>query len=273
MKKNHQNYDTIISSWYKLSSFLAINKLVNYKTIAWEHVTHETGGRLYRDILRRYYKNLKAIVCINTPAILHYKQYKQTIFIPNIIGKPFEDQTHINLGDKKNIISFVGRLDLEKNVMELLEIIKDAEIPNDWKVQIIGEGREREKLEKFVFENNLKNKISFLGNKDSNEILELLKQSKIFGFTSIKEGLPTVLIESMFCGNALLAYDCNYGPADIMNKKNGFLIPLHDKILFLEKLQMLINNEKILNQYMENSFEESKNWKKEEVLKNWKRLL
>jgi hypothetical protein len=71
-RKNHQNYDIIISAWYKLSSFLALNKKASKKTIAWEHVTYETGG-FFKDTLRRYYKNLKGIVCINSPAIEYYQ--------------------------------------------------------------------------------------------------------------------------------------------------------------------------------------------------------
>ena len=114
MRKNHQNYDIIISAWYKLSSFLALNKKASKKTIAWEHVTYETGGILFKDTLRKYYKNLKGIVCINSPAIEHYKQYNKTYFIPNIIGEPFENQEKINFKDKENLISFVGRLDREK---------------------------------------------------------------------------------------------------------------------------------------------------------------
>ena len=97
MRKNHQNYDIIISAWYKLSSFLALNKKASKKTIAWEHVTYETGGLLFKDTLRRYYKNLKGIVCINSPAIEHYKQYNKTYSIPNILGAPSARLPHASL--------------------------------------------------------------------------------------------------------------------------------------------------------------------------------
>ena len=143
INKNQQNYDTIISAWYKLSSFLSLNKKANRKTIAWEHVTYQTGGILFNDILRRYYKNLKGIVCINSPAINYYQKFNKTYFIPNIIGEPFENQPEINFENKENLISFVGRLDKEKNVISLLEIFKEANIPSDWKLQIIGDGNEK----------------------------------------------------------------------------------------------------------------------------------
>ncbi len=273
MRKNHQNYDTIISAWYKLSSFLALNKKASKKTIAWEHVTYQTGGILFNDILRRYYKNLKGIVCINSPAINYYQKFNKTYFIPNIIGEPFENQPEIYFENKENLISFVGRLDREKNVIALLEIFKKANVSKDWKLQIIGDGNERVNLEKFVEENQLQDRVIFYGTKTSDEILELLRKSKIFGFTSLKEALPTVLVEAMFCGNAIVSYNCDYGPSDIINEKNGFLINLNNQQAFKTALEKLINDKSLMNKMAQNSISYSQEWKKEEVLKKWNTII
>ena len=273
MRKNHQNYDTIISAWYKLSSFLALNKKASKKTIAWEHVTYETGGLLFKDTLRRYYKNLKGIVCINSPAIEHYKQYNKTYFIPNIIGEPFENQPEISLENKENLISFVGRLDREKNAIALLEIFKESKIHTDWKLQIIGDGSERKNLEQFVEKNQLQDRVIFYGTKTSEEILKLLRRSKIFGFTSLKEALGIVLVEAMFCSNAIISYNCNYGPSDIVKNNSGFLIDVNNKEDFIQKLEMLTNSDEKLEKMMENAFKEAQKWKQNEILKKWQEII
>ena len=273
MRKNHQNYDTIISAWYKLSSFLALNKKASKKTIAWEHVTYETGGLLFKDTLRKYYINLKGIVCINSPSIEYYKQYNKTYFIPNIIGEPFENQEEINFENKENLISFVGRLDREKNAIALLEIFKKANVSNDWKLQIIGDGSERKNLEQFVEKNQLQDRVIFYGTKTSEEILKLLRRSKIFGFTSLKEALPTVLLEAMFCGNAIISYNCNYGPSDIVKNNSGFLIDVNNKEDFIQKLEMLTNSDEKLEKMMENAFKEAQKWKQNEILKKWQEII
>ncbi|MFN4074969.1 MAG: glycosyltransferase [Cloacibacterium sp.] len=273
MRKNHQHYDTVISAWYKLSSFLALNKKVSHKIIAWEHVSYETGGILFKDTLRRYYKNLKGIVCINSPAIEHYKQYNKTYYIPNIIGEPFENQEKINFKDKENLISFVGRLDREKNVITLLEIFKEANIPSDWKLQIIGDGNEKNNLEKFVEENQLQDCVIFYGTKTSDEILELLKKSKIFGFTSLKEAFGNVLVEALFCSNAIISYNCNYGPSDIVKNNSGFLIDVNNKEDFIQKLEMLANSDEKLEKMMESASKEAQNWKQNEILKKWQEII
>ena len=271
--KNHQNYDTIISCWYKISSFLGTFKNIAAKTIAWEHTDYNVGGWLYNKKLRKFYKNLKGIVCINTPSVQYYKHFSKTSFIPNIIGEPFESKNFIPSESKENVISFVGRLDKGKNVGELLEIFEQSNLPKDWILQIIGDGVERNNLEKYVKDKGLEENVCFLGSKNIDEISELLGKSKIFVTTSLKEGLPTVLVEAMFCSNALIAYDCNYGPSDIINENNGFLIPLGDKKMFREKLEYLIMNEDIYNNLNKSSYEESPKWKKGKILEKWIEIL
>ena len=271
--KNHQNYDTIISCWYKISSFLGTFKNIAAKTIAWEHTDYNVGGWLYNKKLRKFYKNLKGIVCINTPSVQYYKYFSKTSFIPNIIGEPFESKSFIPSERKENVISFVGRLDKGKNVGELLEIFEQSNLPKDWILQIIGDGVERNNLEKYVKDKGLDANVCFLGSKNIDEISELLGKSKISVSTSLKEGLPTVLVEAMFCSNALVAYDCNYGPSDIINENNGFLIPLGDKQMFREKLEYLVMNEDVYNSMNKSSYEESQKWKKGKILEKWTEIL
>ena len=233
--KNHQNYDTIVSCWYKLSTIIGLfNKKIAQKNIAWEHIDHGVGGVIYRDTLRKYYKTLKGIVCINTPSITYYEQFNKTFFIPNIIGEPFDNKPFIRPENKENIISFVGRLEKDKN---------------------------------------LTNIVHFIGTKTTDEISKLLDKSKIFVLTSLKEGLPTVLIEAMFSSNILISYSCNHGPSDIINENNGFLIPMHDKNLFREKLESVLKSPEKLSNMITTSYKESQKWKKGKILEKWTEIL
>ncbi len=272
INNHHQQYDLIISCWYKISAQLALNKNVSQKTIAWEHANFEVGGKLWKDYLRVYYKNLKGIVCINSNSFKHYiVNNKNTHLIPNIIGEPFES-VKFNF-EKENTLIFVGRLDEDKNVVEILEILRTINL-NDFKFKIIGDGPQKFKLENIVNQSeSLKDKVKFLGNKKINDVLDELIKSKIFLFTSKTEGLPTVLIEAMMTANALIAYNCNYGPSDIINEKNGFLIPMYNKDMFREKLQFLIDHPTELDDLCKSSFQESKKWHKEEILKLWEIVL
>lgn len=270
MNKNHQDYDVIVSSWYKLSAQLALNKKVRHKTIAWEHANFEVGGKLWFDILRKYYKNLKAVVCINSNSLQHYKSInKNSYLIPNLIGEPFESFDQNLIAQKENTLIYVGRLDQDKNVGEILDIINQVDL-NDFQLKIIGDGPSRNDLENKLNSNeNLKDKVQFLGSQSISEIYKELTKSKIFLFTSKTEAFALVLLEAMMMANVLISYDCNYGPSDIVNESNGFLIPKSDQKQFIEKLQFLINQPEELNTILRTSSRNSYKWRKKEILEQW----
>lgn len=273
LKKNHQNYDVIISSWYKLSSQIAVNKEIAKKTFTWEHSNYEVGGKIWGDFLRPKYKNLAGIICINKASVDYYKSLNpNTFLIPNLIGEPFESIDKIDFHSKKNNLIYVGRLDEDKNVSNIIDAISKIDL-KDFYFKIIGDGSELENLKKLAEDKNLQSKIIFAGQLPINQIKNELLDSKIFLFMSKTEAFGMVLLEAMFCGNSLISYNCKHGPSDIVNDKNGFLIPMNDKMLFQEKLQDLIDNIDQLNQLNRSAFEDSKHWKKENTLKKWMSLL
>ena len=267
--KNHHQYDTIITCWYKLSSMLSLDKDIAPKVIAWEHMSHISGGLFWKNTLRRFYKNLKAVVSTNKPNELN----KRTCTIYNLMDNNIEIQPHIDTSAKQNIISVVARLEPEKNVAEFVDIISESHIPDNWKIKIIGTGREEKKIEQKIVDKNLSDKIELLGNRNMDEVYNLLKISKINCLTSKGEALPTILIQAMFFSNALMAYDCPYGPSDIINKKNGLLIKMHDKESFKNSLEVLTHNEELLSQINTSSYLESRNWKREKILAQWENIL
>ncbi|WP_312823973.1 glycosyltransferase [Epilithonimonas sp.] len=273
LKDNHKNYDNIISCWYKLSCSLALNKSVRHKTIAWEHISHTTGG-FFWSRLRSYYKNLKTVISTNIPGENYFKTInKNAITIYNTMDNEVEAQNFLSLENKNNVISVVARLDPEKNISELVEIISQTNLPDGWKVIIIGSGSMENHIRKELIEKNLSSKIELLGSKNMEEVYELLRTSKINCLTSKVEALPTILIQAMFFSNVLIAYDCNYGPSDIINEKNGYLINLGDQRSFTEKLETLTHNEQFLNSLIQSSFMESQNWRKDAIIEKWKNIL
>ena len=272
LKENHNKYDNIISCWYKLSCTLALNKNVASKTIAWEHISHQVGGLLYNK-LKLKYKNLSKVICLNQDDFSYYRPInpKSTI-IGNMMDSSIESQSFIPDQYKDNLITMIARLDEEKNVLEFLEIIKEAKLTKDWQIKIIGDGTQMSVLKNYIGKNSLAN-VSLLGQLNSDQVKDILSKSKISCLTSLREGFGVVLIEAMFSSNALIAYDCPSGPSEIVNEKNGFLIPLRDKEEFKTKLKYLINNPFFLEGIMKTSFEESNRWKKESIIEKWKTIL
>lgn len=87
---------------------------------------------------------------------------------------------------------------------------------------IVGEGEERFAIEQFIKKLELENKVFLLGHVD--EARMLLQAFDIFTLTSLKEGLPYVLLEAGLAELPIVATDIG-GSSDIIeNRKTGRLV-------------------------------------------------
>lgn len=71
---------------------------------------------------------------------------------------------------------------------------------------ILGEGKERNKLQKIIDDNNVGNNIKLVGEKDHTTVLSLMQQSKIFLHPSAYEGFGTVCAEALYAGAKLVSF-------------------------------------------------------------------
>lgn len=109
------------------------------------------------------------------------------------------------------------------------------------KLYIIGAGPNYSKLEERIKELDLEGDCLLLGRRDNPYLF--MKHAKLFIHTSWSEGLPTVFLESMVCGTPVVSMDCPTGPKDILgNGQFGSLVPLGDKITFVNQVYELLNN-------------------------------
>jgi glycosyltransferase involved in cell wall biosynthesis len=99
-------------------------------------------------------------------------------------------------------ILFVGRLAKEKHVDVLLKSIRHIKerIPNV-RCAIIGEGPEKEHIEKLIWNLNLHDNISVLGRIDEEvQVFSYMKSSRVFVSASTREGFGIVALEANACG-------------------------------------------------------------------------
>lgn len=135
---------------------------------------------------------------------------------------------------------FVGRFHPVKNISFLLDTFKTT----NYKLLLIGDGDLYENYKEKYQSNNIK----FLGNKENP--YPYIKNAKATILTSISEGFPNVLIESLYLGVPIISSDCRTGPREILkidskiiseniisnqlgilfniNDKKGFLLSLHE---------------------------------------------
>jgi len=131
-----------------------------------------------------------------------------------------------------NLIVSVGRLVQKKGFEYLIDacnILNEKGMP--FHCMIIGEGEERTALENLVKKNSLENKVKFTGAQTQKEVIRMIQKSAIFVLPCIvgddgnRDGLPTVLLESMALGVPVISTTTTGIPEIIENKKTGILVP------------------------------------------------
>ena len=93
---------------------------------------------------------------------------------------------------------------------------------------ILGEGDERSHLEQLISELGIESEVSLPGFHQNPYFF--LRNASVFVLSSLWEGLPTVLIEALACGTAIVSTNCPSGPDEILeNGKWGTLVPVNNE--------------------------------------------
>jgi len=112
------------------------------------------------------------------------------------------------------VVLAVGRLTVQKDFPTLLQAFARVRQNSPARLLILGEGPDRPKLEALIKELHLTACVSLPGFIDNPYIY--MKKAALFVLSSRWEGLPTVLIEALFCGAPIVATNCPSGPREIL---------------------------------------------------------
>ena len=153
---------------------------------------------------------------------------RDSIVIHNMIGEEFE-----NIQRKeatREIVKFVstGSLIHRKGFDVLIQAFSRVyDKLSKWDLTIIGEGNERETLQRLIDEANLSNHIKMVGRKDKNEIIDYLASSSVFVLPSRSENFSVAVLEALAAGLPVVATLCG-GIRECINNGNGILVPVED---------------------------------------------
>lgn len=125
------------------------------------------------------------------------------------------------------VVLGVGSLCKRKDFAALIRAFAEVRKSIPARLLILGEGDERHNLAALVQELGLEHDVGlpgFVPNPYS-----FMARSSVFVLSSRSEGLPTVLVEAMYCGIPVVATDCPYGPREILaDGRYGPLVPVGD---------------------------------------------
>jgi glycosyltransferase involved in cell wall biosynthesis len=92
---------------------------------------------------------------------------------------------------------------------------------------ILGEGVDRPALEALVKQLGLENDVAMPGFVENP--YAYMSRASLYVLSSRWEGLPTVLIEALYCGPPIVATDCPSGAREILaDGQHGSLVPVGD---------------------------------------------
>jgi glycosyltransferase involved in cell wall biosynthesis len=166
----------------------------------------------------------------------HLKVVHNPVITKELIRKLDEDTTHPWLVSKDSVVLMaVGRLSEEKDFTTLLRSFAIAREERPIRLIILGEGPQREQLESLCDQLHIREFVDLPGYVSNP--YSYLKSADLFVLSSITEGLPTVLIEALYCGVPVVSTDCPSGPSEILKDgEYGRLVPVKEENLMAEAI-------------------------------------
>ena len=264
--------DIIISTRDIFNSWLGKYAKSGVTKIGWEHNHYHDNMKYARKVINSA-KNLDYFVLVSSSLRDFYSKHlnnTKCIYIPNCIESLPSNKSKLN---DKRFIS-VGRLSPEKGYLDLLKVYKKVIIDYpDWKLDIIGDGVDKEKLEDYISKNGLDG-VTLHGYQGKDYIEKVMLESSIYLMCSHTESFGIVLIEAMSYGIPCIAFSSAEGALDIIeNDKNGYLIENRNIDDMVNKIGELIDNKdkrKELGEYALNSVSK---YTSEVVGKEWFKLI
>ena len=247
---------------------------LNIKHVCWEHFNFNfNNGVKFRD----YGRKLAAKYCdyVVTLTKRDKELWEQGIknikakIIPIANPSPFGVQENIPSLDYKTILC-VGRLTHVKGFDLLITAwAKVAHQVPSWKVIIVGSGEDEMLLKQMAKDLGVDDSIIFSGQQKN--IDTFYRQASFFCMSSRFEGLPMVLLEAQSYGLPIVAFDCDTGPAEIVQHNiNGLLVESGNINGLANSLLELINLSNIqYEKTSSNAVENSVRYSVNPILKQW----
>ena len=262
MKKkidDYKNVDVIIFGRVFIAlEFLPFMKNFNAKIIVRDAIHLNYFNRKIRYKIKKYFpKKVSTFIVSSEESIEAYKKFFvdtqiNLVKIYNPIGiKPIKSFNFQN----KTVVS-IGRMDDNQkgfdNLIKSFSLVRKKH--NDWKLEIYGDGKEKNELEELIKKLGAQDFIEL--KPTTKDVVKVFNNSSIFVLASRYEGYANILVEALLCGIPSISYDWLMGVEEIIKDDvNGAIVRLHDRNMYFKgkSLEMDCENlAKKINYFIEN---------------------
>lgn len=235
-----------------LLSFSKTKPIISVHTNVTEENKHSNKGSVLISILSRLlYKipekfiavsqgvakdlTYRTGVDINKIKVIYNPVYQQENLKKNQI-----DTVYDNFLNKKFIIA-AARFTEQKDLFTLINAFNFVRNENDISLVLLGDGPQRESIEKLIDNLSLTEHVLLTGYVDNPEYF--IKRASAYILSSKWEGFGNVLVEAMGVGTPVVSTDCPSGPAEILqNGTYGELVPVEDPQELAKAIIRTLNN-------------------------------
>ncbi len=178
----------------------------------------------------------------------NFKEFKNTA-----ITESEEFKKSIGIANKGLIYGYLGRLLAVKGADLMIRAFK--EVCNSYEdvfLLIVGDGEEREALEKLAAELKINDKIMFVGYQ--NRVYDYMNCFDCFILPSIREGLPIAVLEAMAMKKPVISTPVA-GLKNLMkNEFNGLVLGERSEKELVAAMKKLYNDKKLAHDIGENAY-------------------
>ncbi|SJZ75463.1 glycosyltransferase [Photobacterium toruni] len=246
-----RNNNAILFEHSPLVSFFSRILARKNKIVYVEHSVFENYNRVTRFLNKITYKLVDQIICCSDK--VYSSNGNIGIVLKNAVEirnkKSFLQPDDLSFPDYKIIIS-VANVSKVKNHEMLINAFNKVRYEKV-KLLIVGDARDNiDQLLRAISLSDKRGDIIYYG--PSSDVFPLLSIADIFCLTSIHEGLPISILEAMSLG--LVPVSTNVGGIpELLDEKCGFITEVNDTNSYANKLDLLLSNDFLYNEYSSNS--------------------
>ncbi|MCH5240189.1 MAG: glycosyltransferase [Muribaculaceae bacterium] len=252
-----------------------INSDNKIKLITTEHNTFNRRRKWFgcKIIDAKIYSRYDKVICVSREVeskLLKYLRYslrdKFYVIYNGIDLSKFKNIIVPSVKKDKIIITMIAGFRKQKDHKTIIKAMLN--LPGKYELWLAGEGKTKNKYERFVDELGLKGRVKFLGNVTN--IPEVLSNSDIIVLSSHYEGMPISLIEAMAAGKPCIASDVD-GNREII-KGYGLLFNYKDAMDLTLRIKTVNENRELCNQLSNLSLKRSQDFDIDKTVEQYEKL-
>ena len=256
------------------------------KKIAWIHIDLEQfhwTKSIYKNLKEEEtaYQQYNQLITVSETAKIGFQRKFHNVSTPiKTLYNPINSQEIIDKSKltiplppkKKESVRLVsiGRFTKQKAYFRLLNIINQLNtLKYHIELWLLGDGEQRNLLEKYIKENHLENVVTLWGFQDNP--YAYLAQCDLFVCSSISEGYSTAVTEALILGIPVITTDCSGMDELLKGGECGIITKNSEEALYIG-LKQLLDNPTQLRYYKEKAIERGKDFSLKKLMEPIEKL-